>query len=200
MQDHEAALGCPPEKAGDVGIRQGARHHLLPHPQQLDGLDAVPQLRRPLEAQFLRRPLHLGGQVRFDLLEPPLQQGDRLGDGLLMLLLHLEAAAVAVALAHVEVEAGALLPNVPGKALPAGGQAQGGAQGVHDSLGGVAAGVGAEIACPILRRPVGQGEAGVLLPGQADVGVALVVLEQDVVPGLVALDEGVFQNQRLKLR
>ena len=149
--------------------------------------------------QACKRPLHLGGQVRFDLLEPPLQQGDRLGDGLLMLLLHLEAAAVAIALAHVEVEAGALLPNVPGKALPTGGQAQGGAQGVHDSLGGVAAGVRAEIACPVLRRPVGQGEAGVLLPGQADVGVALVVLEQDVVLRGVGFDLACFQHQRLEL-
>ena len=63
------------------------------------------------------------------------------------------------------------------------------------------AAVGAEVPGPVLRRPVGQGESRVLLlHRQADVGVALVILQQDVVPGLVPLDEGILQHQGLKLR
>ena len=177
MEHHKATFSRPPEKAGDVGVRQGAGHHLLPGPQQLDGPEPVPQLGCLLKPQFLRGPLHLRGQVGLDLLEPPLQQGDRLADGLVVPLLQLFGAAVAVALPHVEVQAGALLPNVPGELLPAGGQAQGGAQGVQDPLGAVAASVRPEVPGPVLRHPARQGEPGVLLPAQADVGVALVVLQ-----------------------
>ena len=115
-----------------------------------------------------------------------------LGDSLL---------AVAVALAHVEVQAGALLVLVSGKFLPAGGQLQGRAQGVQDGLGVVAAPKGAEIPGPVIGHAALDGEAGVALTHrQADVGVALVVLQQDVVAGFMALDEGVFQHQGLKLR
>ena len=99
-----------------------------------------------------------------------------MGDGLVMLGPQIFRAAVAVALAHVEVEAGPLLSDVPGKLLPAGGQAQGGAQGVQNVLGAVAAGVGAEVPGPVLRHPAGQGKSWVGLLGQTDIGVALVVL------------------------
>ena len=202
VEHHEAAPGgLPLVEAHHVGVRQGARHHLLPLAQQLDGLEAVPQLGGLLEAQLLRRLLHLGQQLLPHLLELPLQQAHRLVDGLPVAgLIHL-LPAVAVTLAHVVIQAGPLLSDVSGELPAARGQLQGDAQGVDDILGAPPAAVGAEVPRPVLRRPVGQGEAGVgLLHRQADVGVALVVLEQDVVVGLVALDEGVLQNQRLKLR
>ena len=202
VEHHKAAPGgLPLVEAHHVGVRQGARHHLLPLAQQLDGLEAVPQLGGLLEAQLLRRLLHLGQQLLPHLLELPLQQAHRLVDGLPVAgLIHL-LPAVAVTLAHVVIQAGPLLSDVSGELPAARGQLQGDAQGVDDILGAPPAAVGAEVPRPVLRRPVGQGEAGVgLLHRQADVGVALVVLEQDVVVGLVALDEGVLQNQRLKLR
>ena len=202
VEHHKAASGgLPLVEAHHVGVRQGARHHLLPLAQQLDGLEAVPQLGGLLEAQLLRRLLHLGQQLLPHLLELPLQQAHRLVDGLPVAgLIHL-LPAVAVTLAHVVIQAGPLLSDVSGELPAARGQLQGDAQGVDDILGAPPAAVGAEVPRPVLRRPVGQGEAGVgLLHRQADVGVALVVLEQDVVVGLVALDEGVLQNQRLKLR
>ena len=202
VEHHKAAPGgLPLVEAHHVGVRQGARHHLLPLAQQLDGLEAVPQLGGLLEAQLLRRLLHLGQQLLPHLLELPLQQAHRLVDGLPVAgLIHL-LPAVAVTLAHVVIQAGQLLSDVSGELPAARGQLQGDAQGVDDILGAPPAAVGAEVPRPVLRRPVGQGEAGVgLLHRQADVGVALVVLEQDVVVGLVALDEGVLQNQRLKLR
>ena len=99
----------------------------------------------------------------------------------------------------MEVETGPLLAYIPGELLPAGGQAQGGAQGVDDGLGVFPTGVGTEIPGPVLRHLAGQGEAGVGLVGQADIGIALVVLEQDVIPGLVPLDEGALQHQGLEL-
>ena len=82
----------------------------------------------------------------------------------------------------------------------AGGQAQGGTQGVNDALAGPPGAVGPEIPGSVPGHFAGQGEPGVLLlDAEADVGIALAVLEQDVVPGLMALDEGALQHQGLKL-
>ena len=58
---------------------------------------------------------------------------------------------------------------------------------------------GAEVPGPVLGDAVGEGEAGVGLVREADEGVALVVLQEDVVAGHVPLDEGVLQHQGLEL-
>ena len=158
---------------------------------------AGPGAGRLLEAQLFRRPLHLGGQVVPHLLKAALQQADRLGNGLVVLLPQVFRAAVAVALAMWKFRQGRSFPMSRGNFFRQEGQAQSGAQGIDDGLGGVAAGIGAEVPGPVLRRPGGQGKAGVGLVGQADIGVALVVLQEDVVPGLVPLDEGALQHQGL---
>ena len=200
VEDHKAALGLPPVEAHHVGIGEAPRHHLLALAQKLHGGDAVPELGGPLEAQLLCRPLHLHSEVIADLLIFPLQKADGLVDVLpVAALVHLRPA-VAVALAHAVVEAGPLLTDVPGKLFPALGQAQGGQNGLNDTLSGPPAAVGAEVSCSVLCGPVCQGEFGVfLLHGEANIGIALVVFEQDVVPGLVAFNERALQHQGLKL-
>ena len=60
--------------------------------------------------KLLRRLFHLGGEVRLHLFKPALQQGDRLGDGLVVLLLQIFRAAVAVALAMWKFRQGRSLP------------------------------------------------------------------------------------------
>ena len=78
---------------------------------------------------------------------------------------------------------------------------EGGAHRVDGHAGVVPPAEGAEIARPVIFHPAAQGEAGIgLVLAQAHKRVALVVLEKDVVAGLVVLDEGVFQHQRLKFR
>ena len=199
MEDHETALGLPSEKTGHISIRQGAGHYLLPFSKQLDGSQSVPQLGCLFKAQFFCRPLHLCGQICLYFLEPPLQQGHGLGHRLVMLGLQLIPPAVAVTLAHMKVEAGPLLADIPGKLLPAGGQAQGGTQGVDNRLGAVAAGIGPKVPRSVLRRSGRQGKAGIRLIRQADIGIAFIVLQQNIVPGLVPLDERALQDQGLKL-
>ena len=100
----------------------------------------------------------------------------------------------------MEVEAWPLLPNIPGKFPAAGGQAESLAQGVDDALAGKSGAIGPKIARPVVLRLGGQGKPGIVPRGQADIGEALAVLEQNVIPGLVALDEGALQHQGLKLR
>ena len=118
---------------------------------------------------------------------------------LVLALVHLRPA-VPVAYPHVKVEAGPLLPNIPGELPAAAGQAQGLAQGVDDALAGKAGAVGPEVPRPVVLRLGGQRKPGVVPWGQPDIGEALAVLEQDVIPGLVALDKRALQHQRLELR
>ena len=61
------------------------------------------------------------------------------------------------------------------------------------------AAVGSEIAGAVLDQPAGQEDLGILIRAHADPGIGLRVLEQDVVPGLVLLDEVVFQQQGIRL-
>ena len=86
-----------------------------------------------------------------------------------------------------------------GRSAGAGGQTQGGKHRVQGLPGLIPAAEGAEVPGGVIGVAVGQGKAGIRLPGKAHKGIALVVLEEDVVFGAVALDEGVFQHQRLKL-
>ncbi|MPM67526.1 hypothetical protein SDC9_114449 [bioreactor metagenome] len=115
-------------------------------------------------------------------------------------LAHL-GAAPAPALAHVMVQAGPLPADVAGELAAAGGQTQSGAQSLQNGEGAGAAAEGAEVARAVLGGAAHQGKLGIgLADGQADIGVALAVLEQNVIFGLMALNEGALQHQRLKLR
>ncbi len=59
-------------------------------------------------------------------------------------------------------------------------------------------GIGPEILAFVLTV-AGEEQAGILLVGDAEVGVGLVVLQHAVVSGLVAFDEVVFQQQGVDL-
>ena len=200
MKDHKAAFGLPPVVAHHVGVSQGPGHHLLPLAQKLNGLHPVPELGRLLKAHFLGGKLHFSGQIGLDLLKLALQKPDGLVHGLpVAVRVHVDPA-VAVAQAHVVVEAGPLLPHVPGKLLAAGGQLEGGTESGEKAPCLVAAAVGAEVPGAVLNDLVHQGKTGIgSLYVQADVRVALVILQKDVVMRLVAFNEGVFQHQGLEL-
>ena len=99
----------------------------------------------------------------------------------------------------MKVQAGPLRPDIPGEAPGAGGQPQGREHRVQSLAGLIPAAKGAEVPGTVLGHLVDHGKAGILLPGQPHKGIALVVLQQDVILGAVALDQGVFQHQGLKL-
>ena len=102
--------------------------------------------------------------------------------------------------AHVVVQAGPVLADVPGEFAVAVRQQQGRADGVDDLPGLAPAAEGAVVFGAVLGGPAGDAHHGVGLPLiHAHEGIALVVLQQDVVVGPVPLDEGVFQHQSLKL-
>ena len=199
VQNGVAALAGPPADAPDIRVRAEPGDNGLLLAQSGDGVDAVPQRRRLLEPQGLRLRLHLGGHLPQELLALSLQQLAGLADAAVVLLRRHLRTAEAVAPAHVEIQAGPLRPDVPGELAAAGGQPQRRAHGVQGLTGLKPAAEGAEILRSVVGVLVHHGEAGIGAPGQPDKGVALVVLQQDVVAGHMPLDEGVFQHQGLKL-
>ena len=199
VENGVTALAGSPVQSPDVRIGTEARDHRLLFAEGTDGVNPVPEQRRLLEVEGLRLRLHLGGHVPEELLALSLQQLHRLLDPAIVLLRRHLRAAEPVAPAHVEVQAGPLRPDVPGELPAAGGQPQGGQHRVQGLPGLEPAAEGAEVPGGVLGHPVHHGEPGICLLGQADEGIPLVVLQQDVVARHMPLDEGVLQHQGLEL-
>ena len=168
--------------------------------QHGQGLDPVPELGGGLKLQVFRRPLHLGGQLLGELAQLASEETAGL---LHPLLIDGFAGTVlpakTVAFADMIVEAGPLLADVPGKLAAAGGQLQCAAYGIDGHAGLTSPAEGAEVPGTVVGHFAHQREAGIGPLSQPDEGIALIVLQQDVVPGLMVLDEGVLQDQRLEL-
>ena len=200
MKHGKAALGVAQKQTAYVHIRPQRGHHLLPGAQQLDRLDAVAVLRRRLEAQLLGGALHLLTQLLLHGGKIALQQLHRLSDALPVGLLSHLRTAPAVAVAQMVIEAGALFSDVPGKLLFAGGQMQCQRYGIQNLICIAPGTIGAEIAGPVLRRAPYHRKAGIAgIQIQADIGIAFVILQQNIIFWLVPLDERTLQHQRLKL-
>ena len=199
MQHGEAGLGAA-EEADGVRVRVHGADYPLAVAQALHGADAVAQRGGDLEPELLSRGLHLGGETLRELF---CASGEhQLGlcyRGAVLFRRRPAGAAPAGAGAHMVIEAGPRLVYVAREAARTGGQLEGLAHGVYYVLCQAPPSKGAEILGAVLNHAVRQREARVLaLHVQADEGIALVVLEQDVVVRLVALYERVFQHQRLE--
>ena len=202
MQHRRAALGSAAVDAPHIGVGTSTRNNLLLLGENGQGLDAVAKCRRFFKLPVLRsRPhllLHGGTHLPQLAREEPRR------------LLHAAAilrpigaigAAKAVTFADMVVEAGPLLANIPRESAGAGRQLQRRRHGVERLPRLMSPTKGAEILRPILSGLADHGKAGIfLLPIQADEGIALIILQEDIIAGLMALDEGVFQDEGLKLR
>ena len=202
MQHRRAAPHRSGVYAPHVRVGAHARNDLLLLAQHLQGLHPVPEGGGLFKFQILRRLLHLLAKGRRYLPQLAAQQLRRLGHpGLILPLAGAVGRAEAVAFSDVVVEAGPLLADVPGELAVAGGQLQGGAHRLQGRPGLVASAEGAEVPGTVLLRLVHQREPGIgrffVEPHE---GIALVVLQKNIVPGLVPLDQGVLQDQCLELR
>ena len=165
-----------------------------------DVLYAVAVFGRALELQIFRRLNHL-------LLQQPEQAAVIAAQqmrGLLVALAQLRrrdraGAADAYALPDVEIQAGAALADVLRELLMAARQSQRLAHRADDAVRRRV-----RRKRPVVLRAVavvagGHGQSGILALRELDIGVALRVLELDVVVRHVLLDERVLQHQRLQL-
>ena len=185
-----------------IGVGAHAGNDLLLLAQHLQRLHPVPQGGGFFKFQRFRRRFHLLPQSRRHLPQLTVQQLHRLRHALAVLrAVRPIRTAKAVAFADVIVQTGPLLANVPGELPVAGGQLQRGAQRLQGGSGLVPAAERAEVAGAVLLGFVHQREPGIgRLVVQPHEGIALVVLQKNIVPGLMPFDQGVFQDQRLKFR
>ena len=182
-----------------VHLHVGVNYDLLPCRHLGNGGDLVADEGRCLKFQPVRgfqHPLVEGFQ---NILFAVADEVDSAFDGLLVVFTAYLAAAHRHALADVGVQAGPPLSDVLREALGAARQQK----GIHGCFCHLprckAGGVGADILCPVLLLLQGEGKARPFLPGDADIAVTLVILEQNVVLGRVRLDLAGFQYQCLKL-
>ena len=188
-----------PIQSPDIRLRHGSGNDFLFFAQHIDGGNLIPQSRRPLKVQRFGLSRHLFCQRCRHLLHLTRQQQNRLINAAAVLLFAGGAAAEAIAAAHVEIQARALLTNIPWELAAASGQAQRAAHRIQRSTGFAAPTVRAKIFRPILAHGVGEGKDRIfLLHRQPDKRIAFIILEQNIVSRHVLFNERIFQDQRLK--
>ena len=200
VQHADARAGLSLHKGDGVQLGERTGYNVLLGTQFLDGAQAVAQDGCTLKLQFLGGFVHLLGQFAFQLLCVALEQRDRLVDQRVILLRTDLARARRTAAAEVQIQARSVLADVPWKGTRTAFEVQGFADRINRSASGSAAHVRAEVACTVMRRlgddlEIRVGQRGV----QPHIGIAFVVLEQDVVLRLVLFYHRVFEHERFKL-
>ena len=199
VQHGEAASGPALEAHRvRVGIRSG--NHALVVLQPLHGAQPVAQLGGVFKAQRLCRFFHAPRQIGSQLRRFALQNQLRLLNRTAIFRCGSILQAIARAGAQMVVQARPLAADVLREPPRAGWQLQRFFDGVNDLPRHRPPAERAEVPCAVLLHAVDERERGIFaLHIQPDKGIALVVLEQDVIFGPVQLDERVFQHKRLKL-
>ena len=198
VQHGEAAL-CPARKADGVRVGVSRGDDALVVFQPLDGAKPVAQRRRIFKPQRLGRGLHLLGQLGSQLRRAPVEDHLRLADGLQILRTCDVLQAIACAGAHVVIQARAGTPDIARETARARRQAQRFADGIDDLRRHAPPAIRTEVFRAVLFRAVDERKRRVRLRHiQTHKGIALIVLEQDVVFWLVQLDERVFEHERLE--
>ena len=199
MEHRKAGLHLGLAIAHHIRIRQSTRRHQLLLSQSFHGVQPVPQGGGQLELQMIGSLDHL----RLDLLRHGLVVSGEQLSGLLHGLAVFGAGFAWLAptgtLVHMVIEAGALLTHIPRKLLAAGGKLQGVLHRLQDIVSHAPAAERTVIMGTIIRDFAHQRDSGInLLHIQAKVGIALIILQEDVVLGHIPLDQRAFQHQRLK--
>ena len=182
----------------DVDVAGGRALDELARLQLLEAVDAIAKARRALEFERLRGLLHLRLHLGQHFARAALQEQRGALHVLAVLVLRDEAHA----------RRGAALDLVEHARPRAVGEYRVVASAQHEHLlqqgdaftHRARAGERPEVAVAAVERAAVEAQLRKLLAGQADVRIALVVAEQDVVARLVRLDEVVLKQQRLDLR
>ena len=184
-------------KGYDILVGHGRRDDLLALDDAPDGVELVAVEGRLLKVPLFGSGLHFCFQAGYNLVGFALQEAAQAIDHVPVLVLARGADARSQAQADVQIEAGPLVLTGDGPA--AGEVGKDAPQGVERLLYRPGGGKGAIVAGAIPLHAAHDEDPGkVFLPGDLDVRIALVVLEPDVVLGLVALDEVALEDQGLQ--
>ena len=185
-------------KGDDVLVFLLAAHHLLPLDELARGPDLVAQHRRALELQPLSRLLHARRHLSQRFFAVAFQEIGQPGDDLAIAVPVHRADARPGAALDVVIQAwlGVLTGDLA-RAVEIGEDA---AQPVEGLAHGIGRGERAVVAPAVaLHAPDDADLREILLPVELDVGIGFVVAQADVEAGPVALDQLVFEDQRLQL-
>jgi hypothetical protein len=196
---HQIDAGQPSgrRQADDVDVVLAPAFHELLFAHPVQGLHLVAMESRLLEAQRVGGRLHARADAGEQLVVLALQEHRRADDvgGVIGCADRLHARPATAA--DLVQQAG---PRAVGEhRVLAGAQAEHLLQDVHALAHRVGIGVGPEVAVGLVGRPPVIAQARVGMPGEHDIGVGLVVAEEDVVARRQALDQVVFQDQGLGL-
>ena len=201
VQHREAALCLALIVADHVGARHGACRNELTLTERFDRKQAVAQRGGAFKIERFSGRLHLGAQFLRRFLVFSLEHLHSLPDACAIFLRAARELAPCVAVVHVVVEAGPILPEVARKLLPAARKLERQPERVDHMLRNKASAVGAEILRTVVLHARGQLDHRVfLMQIDAQIGIALIVLQKDIIFRHVPLDKRAFQHKRLKLR
>ncbi len=176
-------------------------HHLLPLDRLAHGDDLVAEAGRPLELQLVAGLVHLLVETVEDGRRLAVEEVDELGDERHVLVGGDRAHAGCHALLDVRVQARTPEPGVAVElVLGARADREGAQEEVEGLPDRVGVGVRAEVADTLALRPPHHHRPGPLLvEGDGEVGVGLVVLQPDVEARAVLLDQVEFEEEGLDL-
>ena len=201
MEHGKAGLGLRLGIPDHIRIRQRTGCHKLLLPQRFHRIQPVTEAGRQFKFQTLRRVQHLRADTGCDRFVIPHEKLPRLLNQRPVFNGAFPRLTPAGTLVHVVIQAGTVFPDIPGKFLFTAGQFQRQANGLHDVLRYAPAAKGAVVPRAVIRDFADHSDSGVYLPHiQPEIRIPFVILEQNVVFGTVALNQGAFQYQRLKLR
>ena len=181
-----------------VDVSPFGGRHALTLGDLLHGGDQIAQAGSLLELQVFGRPKHPFSQVAHQLVPPPAQERpDVLGGSLVCVVRDQAFHARPPAAVDVVFEAG---PRMGSRQVDAARrQLEMPVDEAHQAVGEIAGEVRPEIGRAVLLEPARDVHSRILLLGQLDVGIGLVIAQQDVVLRLVLLDQVVLKSKRFFL-
>ena len=200
MQNRKAGPRFVLVIADHIGIGHCPGCHKLPFTEGLHGAQPVAQGRGKFKLQFFGSALHLHAQFVRDLFIAALQNQHSLLHAGVILLLAARKLTPAVAVVHMKIEARPVLAKITRKLLGAARKLQRQAERVDHMLRNRTAAEGAEIAGLVPRRFADHLHGRVVLRQiDAQIGIPLVVFQENIILRHMPLDERAFEHQRLKL-
>ena len=199
MQHSKASFRLRLAITNHICIRKRPRSYQLLLTQVLHRLQAIPQRRRPFKFHILRSLEHLLPDFLRRRFVVSLEQLPGLKHGFPVLGAGFGWLTPTGAQIHVVVQAGTVFSNIPWELLVAVRKLQCRTDCLQYGVRYVSGPIGTEILCSIVCDFAYHGNGRVnFLHIHPQVGIPLIILQQNIVLRHISLDQGAFQNQGFK--
>ena len=200
MEHREARLGLALVISDHVGVCHRARGHELLLSERFHRTQPVAQHRGLLKIQSLCRSEHLFSKRIGKLRVFSLQKKHRLLHPRTVFRGRARKLAPCVTVIHMIVEAGPLFSKITRKFFRASGKLQCKPDGIDHALGHKSSAVGPKVARAVSHDAADELHGRILVPHvDAQIGIALIVFQENIIFRHVPLDERALEHQRLKL-